>query len=434
MTAPNVAPAAPAPAFAVATVVIHAGPDGVNRRAIVRSCCADADGRAFVIQLADADNVTAARASELSLPLPAVRAVRELVDVNAREANLLTVEARLGESGLFRHDPKHGQCICTRCQHSLKASGDMNGFNFFNARRHLDSDHCKAVVSATAHSVRRFAQPAGRLTPKHIDPRLGVCMGHHKPAMRLNDCEADARPLHSTPCLASRSWHGIPGQRFIHVTAAAEVVVRQGTLKSAHCSQASVGADGRPDGWRACPECRALPKCVSVLDRLNSVIDGGAEANGHAKDSSLSTEEMAARLQKERGAADEERLHRLAAVRAHNLTKQSVEKLRAAVANDNLPDVIASLKAMVSLDPDTVGGAASSNACRIAGNILDSALRREKGHNAKRGMGWPKMDRLVAAAKLLVAGPLLVNLDRLNGSGPSVETARRTARQHGPAV
>ena len=87
------------------------------------------------------------------------------------------------------------------------------------------------------------------------------------------------------------------------------------------------------------------------------------------------------------------------------------------MANDSLPDIIASLKAMASLDPATVGGAASSNACRIAGNILDSALRRDKGPNATRGMRWPKMDRLVAAAKLLVAGPLLVNLDRLNGSG-----------------
>ena len=118
------------------------------------------------------------------------------------------------------------------------------------------------------------------------------------------------------------------------------------------------------------------------------------------------------RLRKERGAADSERLHRLAADRAHDVIKRSAEKLRAAVANDNLPDIIASLKAMASLDPATVGGAASSNACRIAGNIFDSALRREKGPNATMGTRWPKMDRLVAAAKLLVAGSLLVNLDR----------------------
>ena len=401
----NVAPAAPAPVHAVGTAVIYAGRDGVNRRAIVRSSCANADGRSYDIQLADADFMTAARASELSLPLPAVRAARELVDVNAREANLLTVEARLGGSGPFRYDPRHGQYICTRCQHPLKVSGEMNGFNYVNARRHLDGARCKAVASATAYSVRRFAQPVASLTPKPIDPRLGVCMGYHKPTMRLNDCEVDARPLHSTPHLASRSWHGIPGQQFTYVTAAGEVIVRQGTLKSADCSQVSIGVDGRPDGWRACPECRALPKTESVLDRLNSVINGGAEADSSAKDSTLSAGEMAARLRKERGAADQERLHRLAADRAHAVTKRSTEKLRAAVANDSLPDIIASLKAMASLDPATVGGAASSNACRIAGNILDSALRREKGPNATRGIEVAKDGQASRCRQAARCGP-----------------------------
>ena len=80
---------------------------------------------------------------------------------------------------------------------------------------------------------------------------------------------------------------------FTYVTAAGEVIVRQGTLKSVDCSQVSIGVDGRPDGWRACPECRALPKTESVLNRLNSVINGGAEANGHAKDSTLPAGEMA---------------------------------------------------------------------------------------------------------------------------------------------